>query len=318
MYEKYCCVFSTWTQESGPSDQIRCLCGGVIVQLLSHVQLFVSPWTEGRQPSLSFTISQSLLKFMFIDSVMLSNHLILCHPLLLLPSLLPNIRVFSNESVLLIVWPKYWSFHFTISPSNEYLGLISFRINWFDILAVQGTLKSLLQCHSSKASILQHSAFFIVQLSHPYMATEKTIALTRRTFVGKVMSLLSNTLGRYVIAFLSRSCFHWSCFLIYKLEKSGRWPWRHLSFLITWNPHESELGSIRILSSSFSPSSPEIAPGILAEVNVICSFTAYTNCLLLNIQTAFLTTSGGSPGGPVAQILHFQCQRFRSHPWSGN
>ena len=126
--------------------------------MLSHVQLFVSPWTSACQASLSFTVSQSLLKFMFIESGMLSNHLILCHPLLLLPSIFPNIRVFSNESVLLIMWPKYWSFHFTISPSNEYLRLISFRINWFDILAVQGTLKSLLQHHSSKASTLQHAA----------------------------------------------------------------------------------------------------------------------------------------------------------------
>ena len=125
--------------------------------MLSHVQLFVSPWTSACQASLSFTVSQSLLKFMFIESGMLSNHLILCHPLLLLPSIFPNIRVFSNESVLLIMWPKYWSFHFTISPSNEYLRLISFRINWFDILAVQGTLKSLLQHHSSKASTLQHA-----------------------------------------------------------------------------------------------------------------------------------------------------------------
>ena len=135
----------------------------------------------------------------------LSNHLILWHPLLLLPSIFPNIRIFSSESVLLIMWPKYWSFHFTISPSNDYLGLISFRINWFDILAVRGTLKSLLQHHSSKASTLQHSTFFIVQLSHPYMTTGKTIALTRWTFVGQVMSLLFNMLSRYVIAFLPRS-----------------------------------------------------------------------------------------------------------------
>ena len=129
---------------------------------------------------------------MFIESVMPSNHLILCHPLLLLPSILPSIRVFSNESLLHIRWPKYWSFSFSISPSNEYTGLISFRIDWFDILAVQGTLKSLLQHHSSKSSILWCSAFFMVQLSHPYMTTEKTIAFTRWTFVGKVMSLLLN------------------------------------------------------------------------------------------------------------------------------
>ena len=134
-----------------------------------------------------------------------SNHLILCHPLLLLPSIFPSIRVFSNESVLLIRWPKYWSFSFSISPSNEYSGLISFRMDWLDHLAVQGTLKSLLQHHSSKPSILLRSAFFIVQLSHPYMTTGKTIALTRRTFVGKVMSLLFNMLSRLVISFLPRS-----------------------------------------------------------------------------------------------------------------
>ena len=149
-----------------------------------------APWTAACQASLSITNSQSLLKLMCIESVMPSNHLILCHPLLLLPSISPSIRVFSKESVLRIRWPKYWSFSFSISPSSEYSGLISFRMNWFDLLAVQGTLKSLLQHHSSKALILRHSAFFIVQLSHPYMTTGKTIALTRRTFVGKVMSLL--------------------------------------------------------------------------------------------------------------------------------
>ena len=134
-----------------------------------------------------------------------SNHLILCPPLLLLPSIFPNIRVFSNESALCIKWPKYWSFSFNISPSNEHPELISFRMNWLDLLAVQGTLKSLLQHHSSKASILWHSAFFIVQLSHPYMTTGKSIALTRWTFVGKVMLLLFNTLSRFIIAFLPRS-----------------------------------------------------------------------------------------------------------------
>ena len=153
------------------------------------VQLFVTPWTAAHQASPSFTISQSLLKFMSIESVMLSNHLILCHPLLLLPSIFPIIRVFSNESALHIRWPKYCSFSFTISPSNEYSGLISFRIDWFDLFAVQGTLKSLLQ-HNSKASILQHSVFLMVQLSHLYMTTGKTVALTIRTFVSKVMSLI--------------------------------------------------------------------------------------------------------------------------------
>ena len=148
---------------------------------------------------------RSLLKLMSIESVMPSNHPILCCPLLLLPSIFPSIRVFSNESVLHIRWPKYWNFSFSISPSNEYSGLTSFRMGWFDILTVQRTLKSLLQYHSSKASILWHSAFFLVQLSHPYMTTGKTIGLTRWTFVGKVMSLLFNMLSRLVIAFLQRS-----------------------------------------------------------------------------------------------------------------
>ena len=142
-----------------------------------------------------------------IESVMPSNHLILCRPLFLVPSIFPNIRVFSNESALHMRWPKYWSFSFNISPSNEHPGLISFRMDWLDLLAVQGTLKSLLQHHSSKASILMHAAFFTVQLSHPYMTTGKTIALTRQTFVGKVMSVLFNMLSRLVITFLPRSVF---------------------------------------------------------------------------------------------------------------
>ena len=157
------------------------------------------------QASLSFTISRSLLKLMSIELVMPSNYLILCRPLLLPPSILPSIRVFSNDSALHIRWPKYWSFSFSISPSNDYSGLISFRIDWFDLLEVQGTLKSLLQHHSSKASILWHSAFFIVQLSHSYITTGKTIALTRRIFVDKVMSLLFNMPSRLVIAFLPKS-----------------------------------------------------------------------------------------------------------------
>ena len=175
------------------------------VQLLSCIWLFATPWTAARQASLSITKSQSLLRLMSIESVMPSSHLILCRPLLLLPSIFPSIRVFSNESVLHIRWPKYWSFSFSISPSNEYSELISFRMDWLDLLAVQGTLKSLLQHHSSKASTLQCSAFFIVQLSHPYMTTGKTIALIRWTFVGKVMSLLLNMLSRLVITFLPRS-----------------------------------------------------------------------------------------------------------------
>ena len=176
-----------------------------VVQLLSHVWLFVTPWIVTHQASLSFTISQSLLKLMSIEFVVSSNHLILCCPLLLLSSIFCSIRVFSNEWALRIRWPKYWCFNFSISPSNEYLGLISFRIDWFDLLAVQGTLKSLLQCHKLKASVLWCSAFFIVQHSHPYMTTGKTVALTMRTFVGKVMPLLVITLSRLVIAFHPRS-----------------------------------------------------------------------------------------------------------------
>ena len=168
------------------------------VQSLSHVHLFATSWTTAHQASLSFTISQSLLKLTCIESVMPSNHFILCHPLLL-PSVFPSIRVFFNESALRIRWPKYWSF--SISLSNEYSELISSTMDWFDLLAVQGTLKNLLQHHSSKASILWRSAFFMVQLSHPYMTIGKTIALTRQIFVSKVMSLLFNMLSIFVIAF---------------------------------------------------------------------------------------------------------------------
>ena len=175
------------------------------VQSLSRVQLFVTPWIAAHQASLSITNSRSLPKLMSIESVVPSNHLILCPPLLLLPSTFPSIRVFSSESALRIRWPKYWSFSFSISPSNEHPGLISFRMGWLDLLAGQGTLKGLLQHHSSKTSILQHSAFFTVQLSHPYMTTGKTIALSRQIFVDKVMSLLFNMLSRLVITFLPRS-----------------------------------------------------------------------------------------------------------------
>ena len=173
------------------------------VQSLSRVQLFATPRTTARQASLSITNSRSSLKLMAIESVMPSNHLISCHPLLLLPSIFPSIRIFSSESAFRIRWPKYWIFSF--NTSNEYSGLISFRTDWFDLFAVQGTLKSLLQHHSSKASVLWCSAFFIVQLSDLYMTTRKIIALTIWTFVGKVMSLLFNTLSRFVIAFLLRS-----------------------------------------------------------------------------------------------------------------
>ena len=176
------------------------------VQLLSHVWLFATPWASAHQASLSITNSRSPPRLISIESVMPSNHLIFCHPLLLPPSIFPSIKVFSDESVLHIRWPKYWSFNFSINPSNEYLGLISFRMDWLDLLTVQGTLKSLLQHHRSKAPILPCSAFLMVQLSRRYMTTGKTIALTRRTFVGKVMSLLFNMLSRLVIAFLPRSC----------------------------------------------------------------------------------------------------------------
>ena len=183
-----------------------CLLQFVVVESFSCVQLFATVWTAAHQASMSFTISLSLLKLMSNESVMPSNHLIFCYPLLL-PSSFPSIMIFSNESVLHIRWPKYWSFSFSFSnsPSCEYSGLISFRNDWFDFLTVQGTLKSLLQHHNSKASILQCSAFFMVQLSHPYMTTRKTIALARWTFVGKVISLLFNILSGFVIAFLPSS-----------------------------------------------------------------------------------------------------------------
>ena len=175
------------------------------VQSLSHVQLFATPWITALQASLSITNSWSLFKPMSIELLMPSSHLILCCPLLLLPPIPPSIRVFSNKSTLCMSWPKHWSFSFNISPSNEHPGLPSFRMDWLDLLAVQGTLKSLLQHHSSKALIFRCSAFFTVKLSHPYMTTGKTIALTRWTFVGKIMSLLSNMISRLVMTFLPRS-----------------------------------------------------------------------------------------------------------------
>ena len=182
-------------------------------QSLSCVQLFVTLWTAAHQASLSITISWSLLKLMSIKSVMPSNHLILYHPLFFLPSIFPSIRVFSNESIPPTRWPKNWSFSFGISPSNEYSGLISFRMDWLDLLAVQGTLKSFFQHHSSKAPILQPLAFFIAQLSYPYLTTGKTIALTIQTFVGKIMALLFNMLSRLVMVFFLRS----KCLLISRL-----------------------------------------------------------------------------------------------------
>ena len=207
------------------------------VQLLSRVQLFATPWTTACEAFLSITNSQSLPKLMSIESVMPSNHLTLCHPLLLLPSVFPNSRVFSNESALCIRWPKYWSFSFNISLSIEHSGLISFKMDWLDFLAVQGTPKNLLQHQSWKASILRHSVFFIVQLSHPYMTTGKTIALTRRTLVDKVMSLLFNMLSKLVITFLPRS----KCLLI---------SWLQLPSAVILEPKTIKSGTV----STFFPS----------------------------------------------------------------
>ena len=209
------------------------------VQSLSRVQLFATPWTAAGQASLSITNSWSLLKLMSIESVMPSNYLILSCPLLLKPSILPSIRVFFSESVLCIRWPKYWSFSFSMSPSNKYSGLISFRIDWLDLLAVQGTLRSLLENHSSKASVLQLSAFFIVQLSHPYMTTGKTIALTRRIFVGKVMPLLLNMLSRLVITFLPRS-------------KRLLISWLQSPSAVIWSPKIIKLDTVSTVSPSIS------------------------------------------------------------------
>ena len=222
------------------------------VQSLSHVQLFVTPWIVAHQASLSINNSQSLLKLMFIESVMPFSHLILCHPLLLLPPIPPSIRVFSNESTLRMRRPKYWSFSFSISPSNEHPRLMSFRMDWLDLLAVQGTLKSLLQHHSSKASILWRSAFLTVQLSHPYMTTGKTIALTRWIFVGKVMSLLLNMLSRLVITFLPRS--------------------KHL--LISWlqSPSAVILEPPKIKSDTVSTVSPTISHEVMRPDAMILVF----------------------------------------------
>ena len=194
------------------------------VQSLSRVRLFAAPWIAARQASLSITNSWSSLRLTSIESVMPSSHLILCRPLLLLPPVPPSIRVFSKESTLCMRWPKDWSFSFSIIPSKEIPGLISFRMDWLDLLAVQGTLKSLLQHHSSKASILQHSAFLTVQLSNPYMTTGKTVALTRRTFVAKVMSVLFNMLSRLVITFLPRKIYSHIDFLNYRV---GQWYQQH-------------------------------------------------------------------------------------------
>ena len=201
-------AFEMWCWRKTPESPLGCKEIRLSsVQSLSHVWLFSTPWIAACQTPLSITNSQSLLKLMPIESVMPSSHLILCHPLLLRPPNPPSIRVFSNQPTLCMRWAKYWSFSFSISPSSEHPGLISLGMDWLDLLAVQGTLKSLLQHHSSKASILWHSAFFTIQLSHPHMTTGKTIALNRWTFVGKIMSLIFNMLSRLVIAFLPRSKF---------------------------------------------------------------------------------------------------------------
>ena len=214
-YEKILLLLKSWVVSLEPVLQEKKIFHSSIMEImnyfsvsgqsLSRVWLFATPWTVARQASLSITNSRSPPKPMSIKLVMPSNHLILCRPLLLLPSIPPSIGVFSNESALRIRWPKYWSFSFSISPSKEHPGLISFRMDWLDLLAVQGTLKSLFHHHTSKASILWRSAFFIAQLSYPFMTTGKTIALTRRTLGGKVMSLLLNILSRLVIIFLPRS-----------------------------------------------------------------------------------------------------------------
>ena len=205
------------------STKTSASCSFSSVQSLSRVQLCATPWIAARQASLSITNSQSSLRLTSIESVMPSSHLILCCPLLLLPPIPPSIRVFSNESTLHMRWPKYWSFSFSISPSKEHPGLISFRMDWSDLLVIHGTFKSLLQHHSWKASILQHSAFFTVQISHPYMTTGKTIALTRWIFVGKVMSLLFNMLFRLVITFLPRS--KQGVFLFHGCSHHLQWFW---------------------------------------------------------------------------------------------
>ena len=244
-------------------------------QSLSHVQLFATPWTVAHQASMSITNSQSLLKLMSIKSVMPSNHLILCIPCLFLPSIFPSIRVFSNESLLRIRWPKYWSFSFSISPSNEYLALISFRIDWFDLFVVQGTLRSLLQHHSSKASSLWCSAFFMVRLSHPYMITGKAIALTRQTFVGNVMSLLFNTLSRLVISFLPKS----KCLLI---------SWLQLPSAIILEPRKIKSLTVSIVSPFICHE--VMGPDAMILVFWMLSFKpAFHSPLSLSSSASFIT-----------------------------
>ena len=225
------------------------------VQSLSRVRLLTTPWTAAHQASLFFTNSWNLLKLKSTKLVMPSNHLILCGPLLLLPPIPPSIRVFSNESVLHIRWPKYWIFSFSISPSNEYSGLISFRMDWLNLLVVQGTLKTPLQHHSSKASVLWCSAFFVVQLSHPYMTTGKTVALTRQNVVSKVVSLLFNILSSLVITFLPRS----KCLLI---------SWIQSPSAVILEPPKIKSATVSTFSSSISHEVKETRCHDLSFLNV--------------------------------------------------
>ena len=246
--KRECVRTNPWSRKCENKYVRQCCCCSVA----QSCQTLCDPWTAAHQASLSFTISRSLFKLMSIELVMPFNHLILCHPLLLLPSIFPSNRVLSNESALSIRWPKYWSYSPSISPSNEYSGLISFKIDRFDLLAIQGTLKSLLQHHSLKASILLHSNFIMVQLSHPYMTTGKTIVLTIWTFIVKVMSLLFNTLSRFVIAFVPRS----KCLSISWLQS--------LSTGI--------LESTKIKSLTLSPFSPSICYEVMGPNAVILVF----------------------------------------------
>ena len=259
------------------------------VQLLSHDPLFVTPWNAACQASLCDTNSQSLLRLISIELVKPCKHLILCHSLLLLPSIFPSIRVFSNDSALRIRWPKYWSFSLNIIPSNEYSGLISFRMDWLALLAVQGTFKSLLQHHSSKESVLWCSAFFIVQLSHPYMTIGKTIALTRQPFVGKVMSLLLNMLSRLVITFLPRS-------------KSLSISWLHSPSAVILEPP-------KIKSATVSPS---IFPEVMGLGAMILVFWMLSFKPIILVIPNFMTKCGPLEKG---MANHFSILTLRT-PWT--
>ena len=264
------------------------------VQLLSCVWLFATPWIPACQTSLSITNSRSLPRLMSIKSVMPSSCLILCRPLLLLPPIPSSIRVFSNESTLCISWPKYWSFSFSISPSNEHPGLISFRMDWLDLLAVQGTLKSLLQHHSSEASILRCSTFFTVQLSHPFMTTGKTIALTRWTFVGKVISLLCNMLSRLVITFLPRS----------------------KRLLISWlqSPSAVILEPQKIKSDTVSPS---VSHEVMGPDAMILVFWVLSFKPTFSLSSFTFRSLAYSKAGCVKYILYsFHFCFLHSDPWS--